>query len=209
MKPWRNIVAAAIQTVVLATLIAPSSGAWAHHVLGRPAYQLNEDSNTPSAIQGEVMIGGYLANYMVFPAFPKPGQPGRISFHASGLEDGHAFEGKVSFWVGESSGLGAFGLDPEPHRLGVQNIDDGVFRQAFTFAEAGDYLVSIRFTSGGEPHAIDFPLRVGAGPGLGMTSVLAICLVVALGLVLALAYRRQAMTGRIRETLERGEAIGR
>lgn len=48
--------------------------AYAHHVLGRPAYSLNEDSNTPPSMQVETQIGDYLVNMMVFPAFPKPGE---------------------------------------------------------------------------------------------------------------------------------------
>ncbi len=44
----------------------------AHHVLGRPNYSLNEDSNTPPSMQGEVQIGDYFVTYMAFPAFPRP-----------------------------------------------------------------------------------------------------------------------------------------
>ena len=34
-----------------------SSESFAHHVLGRPAYSLNEDSNTPPSMQVETQIG--------------------------------------------------------------------------------------------------------------------------------------------------------
>ena len=79
-------------TAVLATLrLAPLAllvaACWlvfadfavAHHVLGRPSYSLGEDSNTPSSLQAETQIGDYFVTYMVFPAFPKPERPGRIS----------------------------------------------------------------------------------------------------------------------------------
>ena len=45
---------------------------FAHHVLGRPAYSLGADSNTPPSMQIETQIGEYYVTYMAFPAFPKP-----------------------------------------------------------------------------------------------------------------------------------------
>lgn len=173
--------------------------AQAHHVLGRPSYRLNEDSNTPPAIQGEVRIGEYLANYMVYPAFPKPGQPGRISFYATRADNGKPYDGKVEFWVGEDSWRASLGFGHGLEKLGTQAVDDKVFRQAFAFRQAGDYLVSIRFNVAGEPHIIDFPLTVGAPPGLDLTTVLLICLALLLAAAVSLVHRRRTMTGRIQQ----------
>ncbi len=57
----------------------------AHHILGRPAYSLNENSNTPPSMQVETMIGDYFVNYMVFPAFPRSKEPGRIHLYAQSV----------------------------------------------------------------------------------------------------------------------------
>ncbi len=46
--------------LVSAFWLLPADFAAAHHVLGRPAYSLNEDSNTPPAMQAEIQIGDYL-----------------------------------------------------------------------------------------------------------------------------------------------------
>jgi hypothetical protein len=64
---------------IVSMLSAMISPAYAHHVLGRPSYSLNEDSNTPPSMQIETRIGNYFVTYMVYPAFPKPGEPGRIN----------------------------------------------------------------------------------------------------------------------------------
>ena len=69
----------------------------AHHVLGRPSYSLNEDSNTPPSMQGEVQIGEYLVSYMAFPAFPQPESPGRINLYVTQIDDGTPFQGQVTF----------------------------------------------------------------------------------------------------------------
>lgn len=72
---------------------------YAHHVLGRPSYSLGEDSNTPPSMQVETQIGEYYITYMVFPAFPKPKQPGRINLYASRIDNGKSFPGNVTFKV--------------------------------------------------------------------------------------------------------------
>ena len=69
---------------MLSAMISP---AYAHHVLGRPSYSLNEDSNTPPSMQIETRIGNYFVTYMVYPAFPKPGEPGRINLYALSIKD--------------------------------------------------------------------------------------------------------------------------
>ena len=57
--------------------------AFAHHVLGRPAYSLSDDSNTPPSMQVETQIGDFYVTYMAFPAFPQPGQQGRVNLYAT------------------------------------------------------------------------------------------------------------------------------
>jgi hypothetical protein len=64
-------------------VLLPCQFAGAHHVLGRPTYSLNEDSNTPPSMQVETQIGAYFVSYMAFPAFPKPNEAGRVSVYAT------------------------------------------------------------------------------------------------------------------------------
>ncbi|MGJ8687284.1 MAG: hypothetical protein ACSHWQ_07375, partial [Spongiibacteraceae bacterium] len=73
--------------------------ALAHHVLGRPAYSLNEDSNTPPSLAVETQVGNYFVTYMVFPAFPRPGEAGRLNLYATRVDSGKTYDGEVSFSV--------------------------------------------------------------------------------------------------------------
>lgn len=148
--------------------------AFGHHVLGRPAYSLNEDSNTPPSMEVETQIGDYFVTFMAFPAFPRPGEPGRVNLYASRIDDGTPFGGKVTFKVRDDSWFSG----PE-EALGVQAPDDSVFRQGFVFSESGDYIVSAYFEDGGEPYVVDFPLRIGTpsviGPlGVAVGAILAV-----------------------------------
>ncbi len=181
--------------------IALSYGAAAHHVLGRPAYSLNEDSNTPSSIQDEVRIGDYTVTYMVFPAFPKPQEPGRISLYVKRDRDKASFKGKVTFKIREEPSLPIPGLGGETVTLGTQAPDDNVFRQSFAFHKSGDYLISAVFEADGEPYIVDFPLRVGAPAALGMFEY-GVGAVLILLVAVTLMQRRRAMTGKVRGTQE-------
>ncbi len=92
-----------VALLALALWISAVDFAAAHHVLGRPNYSLNEDSNTPPSMQGEVQIGDYFVTYMALPAFPRPESPGRINLYVSRIDDGTPFQGEVAFKVrGES-----------------------------------------------------------------------------------------------------------
>lgn len=132
----------------------------AHHVLGRPAYSLNEDSNTPPSMQVETQIGNYFVTYMVFPAFPKSNQRGRINLYATHIDTGTPFQGEVTFKVRDD---GWFQTKQEI--LGVQPSDDNVYRQGFVFLNDGDYIITAEYEADGEPYVIDFPLRIGAPSG--------------------------------------------
>ena len=175
--------------VVLALIWSPG---WGHHVLGRPAYALNEDSNTPPALQLEVQVGDYFVTSMVFPAFPKPGEQARVSLYARHLDDGKPYNGEVRFLVRDDKWFA-----DEPELLGVQPPDDNVFRQGIVFSVDGDYIISAEFDVDGEPYLIDFPLRIGSpapvGP-LGFT--LGIIIFVLLGV--SVIQRRRLLRARIR-----------
>ncbi len=170
----------------------------AHHILGRPSYSLNEDSNTPSSMQGEVMIGKYSVTYMVFPAFPKPGAPGRINLYATRNSDGAPFVGEVKFTVQERSWLSWLGFEKPKEPMGTQTLDDGVYRQPFVFKKNGDFLITASFTADNEPYIIDIPMRVGPPPALGPIGISIAVLVLVLVSV-SVIQRRRAMTGKIRE----------
>jgi len=162
---------------IVVSLFLITSNSFAHHVLGRPSYSLGADSNTPPSMQVETQIGEYYVTYMAFPAFPKPGESGRVNLYASRIDNGAPFDGKVTFKVRDNSVFSS-----KIEKLGVQDIDDGVYRQGFIFKEAGDYIVTAEFESGGEPYEIDFPLQIGdpfpIGPLGGSVLVIVVLLVV-------------------------------
>ena len=135
---------------------------YAHHVLGRPAYSLGEDSNTPPSMQIETQIGEYYVTYMAFPAFPKPNQRGRVNLYASRIDNGNTFNGEVIFKVKDNSWFSS-----KEEILGEQKIDDGVYRQGFEFSKAGAYIITAEFESDGEPYIIDFPLQIGETDSIG------------------------------------------
>jgi len=139
---------------LLCSLIA--APVFAHHILGRPSYNLDEESNTPPSMQVETQIGQFYVTYQVFPAFPQPGQPGRINLYASRIADGKPFDGVVRFSARDDRWFA-----PPSEPLGEQPIDDGVYRQGFVFKQTGDYIVSAHFDYDHEPYDIDFPLTVG------------------------------------------------
>ncbi|MBT4835949.1 MAG: hypothetical protein HON94_01245 [Methylococcales bacterium] len=148
--------------IIIVIALLPVELLLAHHVLGRPAYSLNEDSNTPPSMQVETQIGNYFINYMVYPAFPKPNEPGRINLYASRLDNDAPFTGEVTFTVRDDSW---FNQDEEP--LGKQPVDDNVFRQGFVFAKDGNYVITASFKAEGEPYIIEFPLRIGNPAPIG------------------------------------------
>ncbi len=169
----------------------------AHHVLGRPAYSLNEDSNTPPSLQGEAEIGDYFITYMVFPAFPKPNEPGRVNLYVKRLTDNKSFDGKIAFKIRNESRLSLLGAGGEGELIGVQASDDKVFRQGFLFKEAGDFVMSAEFSAGGEPYRLDFPVRIGEPSPFGTFGIAVGSLLVLL-LTVTVVQRRRAMTGKVR-----------
>jgi len=175
-------------------LLMLAGGAQAHHVIGRPSYNLNEDSNTPPSIEVDTQIGEYAVTYMVFPAFPRPNEPSRINLYVKRIDSGEVYQGKVRFSIHDS---GWFGGNDEP--IGTQAIDYNVFRQNFIVRKAGDYVVTARFEANGQPYVIDFPLRIGDPPPIGTIGVIVtITLVVLFGL--NLIHRRRRLTNiRIRD----------
>ena len=136
-------------------LILPVPGQ-THHVLGRPAYSLNEDSNTPSSMQIETQIGDYFVTMMAFPAFPKPKEKIRIKLHAIHRDKKEPFLGKVSFSIRDDTW---FPAEEEP--VGVQTSEGSVFSQGMIFSREGDYIVRASFVAEEAPYLIDFPVRIG------------------------------------------------
>ena len=139
---------------------------FAHHVLGRPSYGLDESSNTPPSMQVESQIGNYLVTMMVYPAFPKAHEQGRIHFYAVCLDNGVSFPGTVLFKVVDNSWFSS-----KEEVLGTQEPNDNIFRQGFVFAEDGQYLIVAEFAADGQPYIIDFPMRVGAPAPFGVIGI--------------------------------------
>lgn len=144
------------QALLLTILLLICPSLYAHHVLGRPAYSLNEDSNTPPSMQVETQIGKYYVTFMAFPAFPKPNEPGRVNLYASKIENGNPYVGKVTFKARKDSWFSG-----KDEIIGTQDIDDSVYRQSFQFHSAGNYIISAEFQADNEPYTIEFPLRIG------------------------------------------------
>ncbi len=191
-RPYERVVMRLISFWVM--LLILSGVAQAHHVIGRPAYNLNEDSNTPPSIQMETQIGDYFVTYMVFPAFPRPNEPARINLYASRLDNDKPFQGKVSFYIRDA---GWFGGDEE--LVGVQDVDYNVYRQNFIVKKAGEYTITAKFQADGQPYIIDFPLRIGNPAPIGIIGIIVI-VVVALLFGLNLIHRRRRMVNiRIRD----------
>ncbi len=168
----------------------------AHHVLGRPSYNLNEDSNTPPSMQLETQIGDYFVNYMVYPAFPRPGESGRINLYVYRRDGGAPYRGRVAFEVRDDSWFST-----REERIGEQTADDNVFRQGFVFSQAGDYIITAKFEDRGQPYRIDFPLRVGAPSPVRPLSLAAGVLLSVLAAV-SLVQRRRLMRARLRAARE-------
>jgi hypothetical protein len=132
----------------------------AHHVLGRPSYSLNEDSNTPPTMQVETQIGEYFVSLTAFPAFPRVGELTVIKISASHLDSDATFNGNVHFQVRDDVWFGGATED-----VGIQETPiDGIYSQAVVFQEEGDYIVTAAFEANGAPYRIDFPVRIGNPP---------------------------------------------
>lgn len=177
-----------LQVIVVAS-------ASAHHVLGRPAYGLNEDSNTPPSQQAEARVGNFTLTYMVFPAFPKPGEPGRIHLYAVRTDDRTPFTGKITFSTKRESW--APWATEQEIRLGRQLADGSVFRQSYLFDNAGEYLIHATFSDDGEAHTLVFPLRVGDPAFIGPTGMAVTGVAIVL-LLITFLQRRRFMSGKIR-----------
>ena len=188
----------AITLLVVLSGVALGYAAAAHHVLGRPGYSLNEDSNTPPSMQAEVLVGDYMLTYMAFPAFPRPGEPGRINLYAVRIATGAPFEGKVTFKVRHDPWYAWLGFAGDQERLGMQSSDDKVFRQRFVIPDRGDYIITAEFEADGESYVVDFPLRVGESSAAGLIGLVAIGLLIAL-VTVSVLHRRRSMTAKVRD----------
>jgi len=188
-----NSVLNLISIMIISLLITSESVA--HHVLGRPAYSLNEDSNTPPSMQVETQIGDYYLTYMVFPAFPKPGENGRINVYASRIDNGNSFAGEMTFTVRNDG----FFEEKNEEEIGTQEMYDGVFRQGFLFKEKGSYIITATFESGGEPYIIDFPLQIGESSSMGPIGI-ALGTIVFVLITVNVVQRKRLMREKIRNT---------
>ena len=172
----------------------------AHHVLGRPAYSLNEDSNTPPSMNIETIIGDFFVTAMVFPAFPKPEEAGRINLYVTRLKTKQPLNADIEFSVRNDSWLSGTGFGNKPEQLGAQVLDDNVYRQAFSFHQRGDYIISASFWDKGEHYIIDFPLRVGEPLPIGPLGII-VTLVLLLLIAVSLVQRKKILRNKSRDEL--------
>ncbi len=181
-----------IRFLLTLLFLLPPQLVQAHHVLGRPAYSLNEDSNTPPSMQVETQIGNYYVTYMVFPAFPRPNQPGRINLYAKRIDNNQPFHGKITFKVRDDSWFHS-----NEETLGIQPPVDNVFRQNFEFLKKGNYIISANFEANGAPYVVDFPLRIGKPAVIGPLGI-TIAIIIAALLGVNLIQRKRLLRARIR-----------
>jgi hypothetical protein len=180
-----------LKTMLFIVLFCQGIGlSYAHHVLGRPAYSLNEDSNTPPSMNLETQVGDYFVTAMVYPAFPRPNESGRINLYATHVDSGEPLNAGVSFKVREDSWF-----SHHTENLGAQVLDDNVYRQAFAFNHEGDYIITAEFQADGERYEIDFPLRVGEPLGIGPLGLLVTVIVI---MLIAVTFIKRKRLLRIR-----------
>lgn len=148
-------------------------------------------------MQVETQIGNYFVTYMVFPAFPKAGQRGRVNLYATRIDNGNAFNGEVTFKVKDDAFFGS----ATSEILGTQPPDDSVFRQGFEFSKDGDYIITASFTEGGEPYIIDFPLRIGPPASVGPIGIAVTAIVIIL-ITVNLVQRKRLLRSKLRNAHE-------
>ncbi|MEO5351914.1 MAG: hypothetical protein H7835_01705 [Magnetococcus sp. XQGC-1] len=151
------VIAKLLPGLLTLLLLITGDSAWAHHVLGRPAYIWNEDSRTPPSILVETLIGHYTVNMMVYPAFPKAGEESRVKLYATHLDSHVPLSEPVNFFVSDDRWFG----DPRREALGTQLPTDNIYRQIVVFNEEADYILTAEFMAGGEPYRVDLPIRIG------------------------------------------------
>ena len=190
-----------LKTMLFIVLFCQGIGlSYAHHVLGRPAYSLNEDSNTPPSMNLETQVGDYFVTAMVYPAFPRPNESGRINLYATHVDSGEPLNAGVSFKVREDSWF-----SHHTENLGAQVLDDNVYRQAFVFNHEGDYIITAEFQADGERYEIDFPLRVGEPLGIGPLGLIVAVIVI---ILIAVSFIKRKRLLRIRLQAARNEKQG-
>lgn len=191
-------VKSALKTMLFIVLFCQGIGlSYAHHVLGRPAYSLNEDSNTPPSMNLETQVGDYFVTAMVYPAFPRPNESGRINFYATHVDSGEPLNAGVSFKV-----RGDSWFSHHTENLGAQVLDDNVYRQAFVFNHEGDYIITAEFQADGERYEIDFPLRVGEPLSIGPLGLFVTVIVI---MLIAVSFIKRKRLLRIRLQAARNE----
>ncbi len=172
----------------------------AHHVLGRPAYSLNEDSNTPPSMNIETLIGDFFVTAMVFPAFPKPEEAGRINLYITRLGTKQPLNSDIEFSVRNNGWFSPIWFDNKSEQLGAQVLDDNVYRQGFSFHQRGDYIISASFWDKGEHYIIDFPLRVGEPLLIGPLGII-VTLVLLLLIVVTVVQRKKILRNKSRDEI--------
>lgn len=170
----------------------------AHHVLGRPAYAVGEDGTTPPSLELETQLGDYFVTMMSFPAFLDPKDQGRMNLYASRIDNGSSFHGEVTFKLYEN---GWFASD-QMETLGIQKIDDGVYRQPFMVSEEGDYVIRAEFHSDGQPYIVEFPITVGDPAPIGP---IGLALVALAALLVGVNVVQRRRLGRLKATRHHDE----
>jgi len=143
----------------------------------------------------ETQIGDYFITYMIFPAFPKPGERGRINLYATRIDNGAILNSEVTFSVRDDDW---FSDEKDSESIGSQIIDDGVYRQGFVFNQRGSYIIRATFLDDGVPYEIDFPLQIGNASAFGPVGI-TVTLLLAILFGVNLLQRKRIARLKIRE----------
>ena len=153
-------------TLMILCLLSICPSIFAHHVLGRPTYNLSENSTTPPSAQIESHIGKYFVTIMAFPAFPEPNTPGRIKLYANRSDGSGTLNVPVKFTVRDDNW---FATNQET--LGTQTSIENIYNQGFVFSKEGDYIITAVFQADGEPYQLDFPIKIGHPAPIGTIGI--------------------------------------
>ncbi len=151
----------------------------------------------------ETLIGDFFVTAMVFPAFPKPEEAGRINLYVTRLGTKQPLNADIEFSVRNdgwfsSTAFNSVWFKNKPEKLGAQVLDDNVYRQAFSFHQRGDYIISASFWDKGEHYIIDFPLRVGEPAAIGPLGII-VTLVLLLLIVVSVVQRKKILRNKSRD----------
>ncbi len=178
------MISGAIRLLLLALLLAPSTG-WTHHILGVPHYAYDEDYPQTPVLTYRVEAGRFELRMTGYPGVIEPGDRATFHVYVTRLDGGAPFDGIVTMTVFEDQLLGS---DPIIYGPMEAELDERVFKFHPRFETEATYLLRVAFEDEGDPWTIDLPMAVGE-PGSPWAVIGGIALAVLLFLIVIRAAR--------------------